>query len=71
MYLFPLVWVGLGLMCIIRFKFKWLLVVGIALILSVTNLFAYFKCSRQQLEQARSYVRSAVIDQAMSYFSGP
>jgi len=56
--------------CIFRFEFTWLLVVAVALILTGTNLVAYFKCSRQQQEQMRSYMASAVMDQAMSYFRG-
>ncbi|KAJ8903384.1 hypothetical protein NDN08_004492 [Rhodosorus marinus] len=70
MYLQPVLWVGLGIVCIFRFEFTWLLVVAVALILTGTNLVAYFKCSRQQQEQMRSYMASAVMDQAMSYFRG-
>lgn len=42
----PAVWLFYGALALFQFKFKWLLVVGVGVVLSSANLLGYWKCSR-------------------------
>lgn len=46
LYITPALWVGLGLLAILKFEFLWLLLILIALILSVTNALAFSRCDK-------------------------
>jgi hypothetical protein len=46
LYLAPVCWVLLGLVCILKFELNWLFVVFISLVLQTTQLSAYWQCAR-------------------------
>jgi hypothetical protein len=46
LYAQPLLWILAVVVCFIRWKFQWLMVIGFALVLGVSNAIGYFKCQR-------------------------
>ncbi|KAF6003500.1 Golgi apparatus membrane protein TVP23 A [Cyanidiococcus yangmingshanensis] len=46
LYLAPICWTLLGLICILKFELNWLFVVFIAFVLQTTQLSAYWQCAR-------------------------
>jgi len=45
-YAIPAAWIVLGLLAILKFNVMWLLVVVLALVLSLTNTFAFSRCDK-------------------------
>ena len=66
LYLFPLGWVGLGLIALVGLKLAWLIVVGMALVLNGTNLVGYTRCDKD----ARKKLMSGLGNRFMSSFIG-
>jgi hypothetical protein len=66
LYLFPAVWLLLGIIALLRFQFAWLIVVGMALVLCGTNLVGYTKCDKD----ARKKLMSGLGNRFMSSFIG-
>lgn len=66
LYLFPAVWLLLGVIAVLRFQFAWLIVVGMALVLCGTNLVGYTKCDKD----ARKKLMSGLGNRFMSSFIG-
>ena len=54
LYLTPLVWALLGLICIIKLSFSWLLVVAVALALNIANAIGYIRCQRDAAAKRRA-----------------
>jgi hypothetical protein len=65
MYANPLVWVLLGVVCLLKFNVSYLVIVAIALVLSAANLIGYYKCSKDATEQMRNYIGKTMLGQAM------
>lgn len=42
----PAVWVVFGVLCILTFKLKWLLIVAVALSLNFANVIGYTQCDK-------------------------
>jgi len=66
LYLFPAVWSVLGLIALLRLQLSWLIVVGMAVMLSGTNLVGYTKCDKD----ARKKLMSGLGTRFMSSFIG-
>ncbi|GJQ11127.1 hypothetical protein GpartN1_g2918.t1 [Galdieria partita] len=58
MYLTPLLWVVLGIVCILKFHITWLVAVIIALTLSGANLIGFLKCDRESKQRLSAFVNS-------------
>ncbi|KAL1862693.1 hypothetical protein VTK73DRAFT_6683 [Phialemonium thermophilum] len=58
-YVQPLLWIGLAILAIIRFKFIWLPLVAIALALTITNSLAFSRCDK--FSQASNYAGNAFL----------
>jgi Eukaryotic protein of unknown function (DUF846) len=65
MYANPLVWIVLGIACILKFSMSYLVIVAIALVLSAANLVGYYKCSKDATEQMKNYIGKTMLGQAM------
>eukprot|EP01096_Ripella_sp_DP13-Kostka_P007651 TRINITY_DN2806_c0_g1_i1.p1 TRINITY_DN2806_c0_g1~~TRINITY_DN2806_c0_g1_i1.p1 ORF type:complete len:253 (+),score=108.42 TRINITY_DN2806_c0_g1_i1:38-760(+) len=71
----PVIWVVLGIVCILKININWIIVVIIVIALSLINLFGYIKCAteaRKRLkmmaqEAANGYIKETVKDAASSY----
>jgi hypothetical protein len=48
LYVTPMIWLGLFVLGLIRFKFTWLMIVVMALALNGANVYGYYKCSGDQ-----------------------
>ncbi|CAN6657227.1 golgi apparatus membrane protein Tvp23p [Trichomonascus vanleenenianus] len=46
LYVTPALWCGLALLAILKFEFLWLLLIGIALILTIINALAFSRCDK-------------------------
>lgn len=55
----PALWLLFGVMELIGFKLHWVLLCVMAMGLSVTNLWGYFKCSREAKKMLAEYAQSA------------
>ncbi len=42
----PVAWVALGIVAVIKFNLDYLLVVGVALVLSIANIIGFTKCRK-------------------------
>eukprot|EP00884_Botryococcus_braunii_P007058 jgi/Botrbrau1/16353/Bobra.178_1s0006.1 len=60
LYLTPFIWIILGIVAIARFKFDYLLVVAVAVLLSASNVLGFTKCSKQATGQVKSVFSAAV-----------
>jgi hypothetical protein len=58
MYLTPLLWVVLGIVCILKFHITWLVAVIIALTLSGANLVGFIKCDRESKQRLSAFVNN-------------
>lgn len=65
LYAFPIVWLCLGVVCVLKFNISYLIIVVIALILSAANIVGYYKCSKDATEQIRNYIGKTVLGHAM------
>ena len=65
LYINPILWVGLGIICILKFNISSLLMVVIALILSGANIIGYYKCNRDATERIKSYIGKTMLGHAM------
>lgn len=68
LYLTPVVWVLLGVVCVLKFNLSYLLLVVVALVLSCANIYGYYHCNKDATEQMRSYVQQTVLGAAMDRF---
>lgn len=58
LYVQPLLWVALAIVAIVKFEFIWLSLVGIALVLTLTNTVAFSRCDK--FGQANSLAKGAL-----------
>ncbi|KAK9727554.1 Golgi apparatus membrane protein tvp23 [Basidiobolus ranarum] len=59
LYATPIVWLFFALIAIIRFNFQWLLIVGVAIVLSGANLMGYMKCDKDAKQKWSGLAASA------------
>ncbi|KAL2122521.1 hypothetical protein VTJ04DRAFT_2976 [Mycothermus thermophilus] len=57
LYVQPVFWIALALVAVLTFKFIWLPLVAIALVLTITNTLAFSKCDK--FSQASNFAGSA------------
>lgn len=55
----PAFWSLFGFLSLIRLKLDWVLLCVIALVLSVSNLWGYFRCSREAKKLLKEYAQNA------------
>jgi hypothetical protein len=60
LYVTPVVWFALGIVAIVRFHFDYLLVVGVALVLSVANIVGFTKCRKDAKKQVQAFASQHV-----------
>lgn len=65
LYAFPVIWIVLGVVCILKFNMSYLIIVVIALVLASANIVGYYKCSKDATEQIKNYIGKTVIGHAM------
>lgn len=65
LYLTPVVWVVLGVVCVLKFNMSYLVIVAIAMVLSAANIVGYYKCNKEATEQMRDYLGKTVLGHAM------
>lgn len=65
LYITPIIWLGLGVICVLKFNISYLLMVVIALVLSGANIIGYYKCNKDATEQIRSYIGKTMLGHAL------
>ena len=70
MYVNTIVWIVFSILALIRFKFDWLLVCVVALVLSTSNLVGYTKCSKDAKTNMQQRMRSVVTQGAIKMLTG-
>lgn len=65
LYLSPIIWILLGVVCVLKFNVSYLLMVVIALTLSSANIVGYYKCNKDATEQIRNYIGKTMLGHAM------
>lgn len=65
LYISPVIWVLLGVVCVLKFNVSYLLMVVIALILNGANILGYYKCNKDATEQIRNYIGKTMLGHAM------
>lgn len=65
LYAFPVIWILLGVVCILKFNASYLVIVVIALVLSSANIVGYYKCNKDATEQMRAYIGKTMLGSAM------
>ncbi|KAG6558023.1 hypothetical protein Mapa_000202 [Marchantia paleacea] len=66
LYLTPVVWFALGIVAIVRVKLDYLLVVGVALVLSAANIIGFTKCRKDAKKQIQQFATQTVASQFAS-----
>lgn len=71
LYAQPLIWLLLSITCFIGWKFQWFMVIGFALVLSLSNAIGYFKCQRDATSKLSNwFVRQSFVQSLMLRFLG-
>lgn len=65
LYASPLIWILLGVVCVLKFNVSYLIMVVIALVLSGANIIGYYKCNKDATEQIRNYIGKTMLGHAM------
>lgn len=65
LYATPVVWILLGVVCVLKFNLSYLVMVATAIILSSANIVGYYKCDKDATEQMKNYIQKTVLSQAM------
>lgn len=65
LYACPLVWILLGVVCVLKFNLSYLIMVLIALVLNGANIVGYYKCNKDATEQIRNYIGKTMLGHAM------
>lgn len=66
LYATPLIWVFLLFMGIMRIQLYWLLIVIIALALSISNVYGYYRCSKDQKARFQQMMQQGAQQGAMA-----
>lgn len=65
LYINPIIWIALGIVCVLKFNVSYVLMVVIALLLSGANIVGYYKCNRDATEQIKKYIGKTMLGHAM------
>jgi Eukaryotic protein of unknown function (DUF846) len=65
LYATPIVWLLLGVICLLKFNVSYLVMVIIAILLSGANIVGYYKCDKDATEQMRNYIGKTMLGHAM------
>lgn len=65
LYASPVVWVLMGVVCVLKFAVADLVIVVIALVLSGANIIGYYKCNKDATEQMRAYIGKTMLGHAL------
>ncbi|CAN8068033.1 unnamed protein product [Agarophyton chilense] len=65
LYISPIIWALLGIICVLKFNVSYLLIVVIALTLSSANIVGYYKCNKDATEQIKNYIGKTMLGHAM------
>lgn len=65
LYINPVLWLLLGIICVLKFNVSYLLIVVIALILNGANIIGYYKCNKDATEQIKNYIGKTMLGHAM------
>eukprot|EP01069_Polyplicarium_translucidae_P002371 Polyplicarium_translucidae@DN2011_c0_g1_i1.p1 len=57
-YVWPIVWVVLFIVYLLRFEIQWMLLVTVAMSLSLANLVGYWKCSKDSKRKMQEWAQS-------------
>jgi len=69
MYLNMVLWAILGFLDLLSWKFDWLLLVGVALALTGSNIYGYWQCSKDARQRFEGAVQGVVTQSAISALS--
>jgi len=70
LYATPLVWGLLGLAAFIGFKFQWLLIVVVAIVLSGANVVGFWKCQKDAKQKIQSFIFQRMMNSATNQGTG-
>lgn len=65
LYLNPVIWLLLGVVCLLKMNISYLIMVVIALILNMANIVGYYKCNKDATNQIRNYIGKTMLGHAM------
>jgi hypothetical protein len=68
LYLNPLVWIALSIVCVIKFHISWLIVSTIALVLNGVNLWGYWSCDREAQKRVQKAIGDTFLQAALDRF---
>ncbi|CAK9234070.1 unnamed protein product [Sphagnum troendelagicum] len=68
LYLTPVAWVALGIVAVIKFNLDYLLVVGVALVLSTANIIGFTKCRKDAKRQIQQFASQTVASHMANTF---
>jgi hypothetical protein len=68
LYLTPVAWVALGIVAVIKFNLDYLLVVGVALVLSTANIIGFTKCRKDAKKQIQQFASQTVASHMANTF---
>lgn len=66
LYASPVIWILLGIVCILKMNISYLIMVVIALVLNSANIIGYYKCNKDATEQIRNYLGKTMLGHAMN-----
>jgi hypothetical protein len=66
LYTTPVIWVGMFVLGMLKFQVNWLLIVCIALCLSFSNVYGYYKCSKDQNVKFQQMMQTGAQQGAMA-----
>jgi hypothetical protein len=61
-------WVALGIVAVIKFNLDYLLVVGVALVLSTANIIGFTKCRKDAEKQIQQFASQTVASHMANTF---
>jgi hypothetical protein len=65
LYVTPLIWGFFGLMDLFSFKFFWVNVCGICIVLSSANVIGFYKCQKDHQNKMKSFIQERTMGFAM------
>eukprot|EP00184_Porphyridium_aerugineum_P002549 CAMPEP_0184708014 /NCGR_PEP_ID=MMETSP0313-20130426/37562_1 /TAXON_ID=2792 /ORGANISM="Porphyridium aerugineum, Strain SAG 1380-2" /LENGTH=229 /DNA_ID=CAMNT_0027169595 /DNA_START=302 /DNA_END=991 /DNA_ORIENTATION=- len=68
LYVNPVVWIALSIVCVIKFHISWLIVSSIALILNGVNLWGYWSCDKEAQKRVQKAVGDTFLQAALDRF---
>ena len=69
LYVTPIIWFALAIICVLKLNLSWLLIVLCALTLNGANLYGYWMCSKDQKQKLQDMMAKASFGAASSAFT--